>query len=419
MFAIGLVRKMIKVDLYPHQLEAIEKLSSGSILCGGVGSGKSRAAIGYYIFKELDCRTSDDHSFDLPRKNIPLFIITTPKKRDSLEWEEELSKFCLSTNRRNSLCSMNVVVDSWNNIKKYEDIKDSFFIFDEQRVVGYGTWAKTFIKIAKSNDWVLLSATPGDTWMDYMPVFIANGFFKNKTDFVRKHVVYDRSVRFPKVSRYIDTDILERYRKRVLVNMPVKRSTERVYRTLESSFDKDLYKQTLKNRWDYFYNEPIPNPAALCYILRRIVNSDLDKCFWLDELVSKHSKIIVFYNYTYELYILRRFALDHGIPFGEYNGLKHEQIPEGENWLYFVQYTAGAEGWNCVLTDTIVFYSLNYSYKIMEQASGRIDRLNTDFDKLYYYALTTSSRIDKAIIECLKRKENFNAKGFGEQLIKG
>lgn len=405
---------MVKANLYPHQLEAIKKLHSGSILCGGVGTGKSRAAIGYYFDNELEGFILDDEWFDTPMKNVPLYIITTAHKRDSLEWEKDLAAFCLSTDPKSSLYSIQVVVDSWNNIKKYEEVSDAFFIFDEQRVVGYGAWVKSFIKISKSNRWILLSATPGDTWMDYMPVFVANGFFKNKTDFVRNHVVYDRTVRFPRISRYLNTGVLEEYRKQILVSMPMERHTERTYKLLHSSYDKDLYKQTFKDRWDYFHNEPIQNAGSLCYILRRIVNTDLDKLDWLKIVMKQHKKIIVFYNYTYELHILRRFALDSGISFGEYNGLNHESIPDSDEWLYFVQYLAGAEGWNCIDTDTIVFYSLNYSYKIMEQASGRIDRMNSPFEKLYYYGFHSHAHIDRAIVDCLKRKQNFNETAFVE-----
>ena len=403
---------MMKTSLYPHQIEAIEKLQSGSILCGGVGTGKSRAAIGYYFSKELGGSILEDGWFDTPKKDIPLFIITTARKRDSLEWDKDLSVFYLSTNPKSSIFSSKVVVDSWNNIKKYENVTNAFFIFDEQRVVGYGSWVKSFIKIAKNNKWILLSATPGDTWMDYMPVFIANGFFKNKTDFVRNHVVYDRTVKFPKISRYLNTGKLEALRKKILVTMPTERHTKRNYKALHSAHDRELYKKTWKERWDFFESKPIPNSSMLCHTLRRIVNADLDKLDWLRLIISDHKKIIVFYNYTYELHILRRFATDLKIPFGEYNGLKHEDIPNTDSWLYFVQYLAGAEGWNCVSTDTVVFYSLNYSYKIMEQASGRIDRINTEYKELYYYALYSHAQIDKAIVECLKNKKSFNESIF-------
>lgn len=403
---------MMKTSLYPHQIEAIEKLQSGSILCGGVGTGKSRAAIGYYFSKELGGSILEDGWFDTPKKDIPLFIITTARKRDSLEWDKDLSVFYLSTNPKSSIFSSKVIVDSWNNIKKYESVTNAFFIFDEQRVVGYGSWVKSFIKIAKNNRWILLSATPGDTWMDYMPVFIANGFFKNKTDFIRNHVVYDRTVKFPKISRYLNTGKLETLRKKILVTMPAKRHTKRNYKALHSAYDRELYKKTWKERWDFFESKPIPNSSMLCHILRRIVNADLDKLDWLRLIINDHKKVIVFYNYTYELYILRRFATDLKISFGEYNGLKHEDIPNTDSWLYFVQYLAGAEGWNCVSTDTVVFYSLNYSYKIMEQASGRIDRINTEYKELYYYALYSHAQIDKAIVECLKNKKSFNESIF-------
>lgn len=405
---------MVKVNLYPHQRKALDKLHSGSILCGDVGTGKSRAAIAYFYTSELGASIEEDGWFTTPTKSKDLYIITTARKRDSLEWDKELTAFYLSQNINASQCRIKIVIDSWNNIKKYQDVENSFFIFDEQRVVGYGAWVKSFLKISKSNNWILLSATPGDTWMDYMPVFVANGFFKNKTDFTRKHVVYDRVARYPKINRYVDTDVLEKLRQSILVEMPMKKSTNRTYNILRSSYDVDLYKKTFKDRWNPYTSEPFIGASDLCYTLRRIVNSDISRMDLLEDLLKDHDRMIIFYNYDYELLILREVADRIGITYSEYNGHKHEDIPKTDRWFYLVQYTAGAEGWNCVETDTIVFYSLNYSYKIMAQASGRIDRLNTEYKDLHYYAFSSVAPIDSAIIRCLKSKKNFNEKGFIE-----
>lgn len=133
------------------------------------------------------------------------------------------------------------------------------------------------------------------------------------------------------------------------------------------------------------------------------------------EIVEKHPRVIIFYNFDYELDILK--GLFHGFEsenfaVAEWNGHAHQPIPDTDSWVYFVQYTAGCEGWNCIRTDTIVFYSQNYSYKVMEQASGRIDRLNTPFTDLYYYHLKSGSGIDLAISKALKEKKNFNEGRF-------
>lgn len=399
------------IDLYDYQIEAIRKMKNGCILCGGVGSGKSRTALAYYYLQE-DGRIGTDEYYPMGDPPRDLYIITTARKRDTLEWEGELSPFLLSTHKDVNLYSNKVVVDSWNNIKKYADVKGAFFIFDEQRVVGSGAWVKAFLKITKVNAWILLSATPGDTWSDYIPVFVANGFYKNRTEFIREHVVYSRFSKYPKIDRYLNTGRLIRLRNQILVNMDFKRQTISHHEDVYVRYDISKYKDVGRNRWDPYKDEPIINAAGLCYVWRRIVNSDESRQMALLELFEKHPKMIIFYNFDYELDILKGLYYGDEVSIAEWNGHKHQPIPNGKSWVYLVQYTAGAEGWNCIATDTTVFYSQNYSYKIMQQSAGRIDRLNTPFRDLYYYHLKSRSGIDLAISKALKEKKNFNEGKF-------
>ena len=406
-------KKKSKPFLYDYQMEAVNNLRNGCILCGGVGSGKSRTGLFYY-FKE-NGGWIDENGYK-PMKHQPqdLYIITTARKRDTLEWEGELCPFLLSTDpKQNQFYGNKIVVDSWNNVIKYRDVKDAFFIFDEQRVVGKGTWVTTFLLLAKRNDWILLSATPGDTWMDYLPVFMANGFFRTKTEFYREHCVFNSYCKnYPKLDRYINTGRLIRLRDRILVDMDFSRSTVPHHEDIYVKYDMMKYKDTIRNRWDPYENKPIEQAAGLCYILRRIVNEDTSRQLALLELFEKHPKMIVFYNFDYELDILRGIYYGDDVKIAEWNGHKHQPIPECERWIYLVQYTAGAEGWNCITTDTIVFYSQNYSYKMVEQARGRIDRLNTPYTDLYYYHLKSRSGIDLAISKALQNKKKFNERKF-------
>lgn len=403
------------VELRDYQLKAIEKMKNGCILCGGVGSGKSRTALAYYFFENggdfLD-NVEDNHYIPMGDPPQDLYIITTAHKRDSLEWEGEMVPFLLSPNKEVSLYSNQVVIDSWNNIKKYSEVENAFFIFDEQRLVGNGTWVKTFLKIAKSNEWLLLSATPGDTWSDYIPVFIANGFYKNRTEFIREHIVYSRFSKFQKIDRYIGTKKLIRLRNQILVDMDFDRKTVSHHEDVYTNYDITKYKDANRNRWNPYSNEPIQQASGLCYVLRRIVNEDTSRQVALLELFEKHPKMIVFYNFDYELDILKGLYYGENVEIAEWNGHKHQPIPDGNTWVYLVQYTAGAEGWNCIKTDTIVFYSQNYSYKVMQQAAGRIDRLNTPYKDLYYYHLKSRSSIDLAISGALVNKKKFNERKF-------
>ena len=385
---------------YEHQKIAIDKLKSGSILCGGVGSGKSRTALAYFFIRECGGEIGLDGS-DLysPMKNKKrLYIITTARKRDTSEWEKECLPFLID----------DVVIDSWNNIIKYTGITNAFFIFDEQRVVGSGAWVKAFLKITKANNWILLSATPGDVWMDYIPVFIANGFYRNRSDFIRQHVIFSRYSKYPKVERYINVGTLIRHKKDILVNMKYSRPTVTHDKNIFVEYNKKDFDRVFKMRWNVFEEKPIENISELGYVLRKVCNIDPSRIEAVKQLIKTHPKVIIFYNFDYELDILRQIGKDMKMPTAEWNGHKHEPIPAKKSWIYLVQYAAGAEGWNCITTDTIIFYSQNYSYKATVQAAGRIDRLNTPFTDLYYYYILSRSPIDVAIENCLKRKENFN-----------
>ena len=395
-----------KPFLYDYQLDAVERLRNGSILCGSVGSGKSRTGLFFY-FKE-NGGWIDEYGH-VPMKNPQdLYIITTAKKRDSLEFEGELSYFLISTKPELSKYNNKVVIDSWNNIGKYKDVEGAFFLLDEQRLVGSGAWVKAFLKIAKNNNWILLTATPGDSYSDYLPIFLANGFFKNKTEFNRNHVVFSRFTKYPKIDRYIDTQRLNRLRERVLVDMDYKRHITAHHEDIYCNYDIAKYRDISRTRWDPFKNEPIEQASSLCYTLRRVVNSDESRQVRLLEIIEEHPRVIIFYNFAYELDILRGLAYPDGTEVAEWNGHKHQPVPESDKWVYLVQYTAGAEGWNCIRTDTIVFYSQNYSYKIMQQSAGRIDRLNTPYKDLYYYHLKSRSGIDLAISKALSLKKKFN-----------
>ena len=398
------------------QRNALEELSSGKILCGEVGSGKSRTALAYYFVKE--CGGSFEPSYSRMKSPKDLYIITTAKKRDTHEWEDELAPFLLTTNSELSIYNHKIVIDSWNNIHKYSNVKNSFFIFDEQRLVGSGAWVKSFYDISdaktkdpsklRNNHWLLLSATPGDVWSDYIPVFVANHFYKNKSEFLNRHAIYNRYSKFPKIDRYLEQKHLEHLRDKILVDIPIIKTTKRHYNNIIVDYDKVMFKNVMENKWDIFNNKPIKNRAQFGYILRKVVNMNDSRIDAVYDIYNEHKKLIIFYNFDYELEMLKAMCENSGILYAQWNGYKHQPLPEGDSWIYLVQYTSGSEGWNCITTDTIVFFSLNYSYRITMQSSGRIDRRNTPYVDLYYYFIKTTSWIDRAIYRALSQKKAFN-----------
>lgn len=397
--------------MYDYQLDAIRKMHNGCILCGGVGSGKSRTSLAYYYSRMGGDLYDTSKKFSMMTRPKDLYIITTARKRDTAEWSVDMAPFLLSPHPDANEYDNQVIVDSWNNIEKYVNVNDAFFIFDEQRVVGYGKWAKTFIKIARNNEWILLSATPGDKWEDYMAVFIANGFYRNKSEFEYYHIVYNPRTTFPQVLQYINVELLIQHRDELLVDMDFKRKTTSHHEEIAVRYDGELITQVIKTRQN-LEGEPIENAAQFCSVLRQITFSDESRVVALLELIEKHPTSIIFYNYDFELDILKSIDYGDDVEIAEWNGHKHEPVPTSSKWVYLVNYAAGAEGWNCITTDTIIFYSQNYSWRIMNQAQGRIDRLNTPYMNLWYYHLVSRSPIDRAITRALRAKGRFNEERF-------
>lgn len=388
------------MELMDHQQDAMEKLGNGKILYGGVGSGKSATVLAYYMAKEQ------------PRD---IYVITTAKKRDSLDWEREGAGFGLGTEDYCTTAGI-LTVDSWNAISSYTEVEDAFFIFDEQRLVGHGAWVRAFIKIARKNHWVMLTATPGDTWLDYAPVFIANGFYRNITHFKMEHVLYEPFSKYPKIRMYLKEQKLEVLRNDILVEMPYLKHTERYLNYIDVGYDVEKLKRVYKDRWNIFENRPVKDAAEMWRLMRRVVNSDPSRFENLMFLMKTHPRLIVFYNFDYELEILR--GLKDGYPVYEFNGHVHDPVPSGDRWLYLVQYVAGAEAWNCTSTDAMVLWSLTYSYKNFEQCQGRIDRLDTIYTSLYYYIFVSNSVVDQAIRRSLGSKKNFNERRFLSEVDK-
>ena len=397
----------MRIELYPHQREVLPLLRTGSVLAGGTGSGKSRAILAYW-FSRVCAGEIDSDGVEVPRHPVDLLVITTPRKRDTHEWEGELLPFHVSTDPSTSLGGIRVVVDSWNNLHRYTDTRGWFVVFDEQRAVGHGKWAKAFVKVARQNDWVMLSATPGDTWLDYWALFTANGFYRNRTDFCRQHVVWKPWSRYPVVDHYVGVQRLEELRRRVVVPMPDQRHTVRHHEFVTVGYDKALYDRVMSQRWSVRHEKPLQNASELVSEARWACHCAATRWAAFQAVREAHKAVVVFYNFDYELEVLRERLDEEGAVYAEWNGHRHEPLPTGESWVYLVQYAAGDAAWNCTTSDCVVFWSMTYSWRRRAQCMGRIDRLNTPFTDLWYYTFRTVSSIDRGVQRALERKEDFN-----------
>lgn len=398
------------VTLNSYQLDAVEKMKNGCILVGDTGSGKSRTALAYYFMKvcKAGLKINGVGKRTAMKEPRNLYIITTAKKRDSGEWLDELLPFCILPSG-----PVTIIIDSWNNIKKYKNVYGAFFIFDEQRLVGSGEWVKAFYDIARKNKWVLLSATPGDTWTDYIPVFVANGFYKDKTQFKKEHCLYSPFItKYPKLEGYQKEGILLKHKMDISIPLPVDRHTSPHHRRFMLPYDKEMYRKVWRDRWDPWEDEPIQETGKLMYLLRKVTNDDERRLDKVSEILKSHQRAIIFYNFSYELHKLRELCIREGYDIGEWNGEVHSSVPDTERWVYLVQYTAGCEGWNCITCNCMIFYSQSYSYRMTKQAEGRIDRMNTPFTDLYYYHLKSSAPVDLAISRALSQKKDFNERSF-------
>ena len=289
-------------QLKPHQREAVDKLSNGKVLTGGVGTGKTITSLYYFVEKEMGGVVGQYDTYKTPKD---LYVFTTARKRDTLDWQHDAALMGISTDPNISAHGIKIVVESYNNIQKYIDVKDAFIILDEQRMVGAGAWTKAFLKIAKNNNWIMLTATPGDKWEDYIPLFLANGFYKNRTEFVRTHCVYSYFGRYPKLERYLEVNRLVRLRNSILVEMPYERHTRRHIHTSTVSYDKELFERVVKKRWHVYENRPLRDVSELFSVMRKVVNSDPSRLDAVRDLMEKHPRLIVFYNFDYELEQLR------------------------------------------------------------------------------------------------------------------
>ena len=112
------------------------------------------------------------------------------------------------------------------------------------------------------------------------------------------------------------------------------------------------------------------------------MNADASRQEKVLDICKGRPRVIIFYNFDYELDIL--MGLDYGkdTEVAQWNGHKHQPLPEGDRWVYLVQYNAGA------------------------------DRLNTPYKDLYYYHLKSRSGIDLAISRALNSKKAFNERKF-------
>lgn len=135
-----------------------------------------------------------------------------------------------------------------------------------------------------------------------------------------------------------------------------------------------------------------------------------------DLVESTEDRLIVFYNFTEELYKLQGVAFECGRKMiSVVNGQKKQlNCYEAYNdSITFIQYQAGAMGLNLQKANKIIYYSPPLSSELYEQSKKRINRIGQN-RTCYYYNLTVTDSIEERIYKTLAMRRDFTEALFEE-----
>lgn len=392
-------------ELYAFQKKAITELQQPDkhICIAGCGAGKGSIAL---------------HWLKTTNKKKWLFI-TTASKRDSKDVENEMVMWF----GKESLSSYSLEVISWAALAKWtitnwNSLEDYAFVFDEVACAKAGVSSnrgRAFIQIAKQTDcWTGYTATPGDRWEDFQAYFVAAGYVKNKTAFMREFCQVQTFKGYPEIVGYYDEHILKAYWKRLTVCPDTQAMLDELPAEQHKTYHfkpSPTYKRFLKERLDEDGNF-IDTVMGYCHYCRRLCLT-AEKLQWVSDYLSGlGTNAVFFYNYIAEgeeLEKVAKKALPKGAKVWRIDG-KHHDIPTadtiGKYDIVLAQYASGSESLNLQFMNHMVFVSPNYSYTTSIQARGRIKRIGQKQNMFFWY-LVCDGTIETDVYACLRGKSDF------------
>ena len=135
-----------------------------------------------------------------------------------------------------------------------------------------------------------------------------------------------------------------------------------------------------------------------------------------DLIQSTNDRIIVFYNFTSELYAMEDICIELNKPTSIINGFEKDLkcYEEFENSITFIQYQSGAMGLNLQKANKTIYFSLPLSSELFEQSKARTHRIGQEKPCFYYYLICKGS-VEEKILATLQMRKDYTDELFKKE----
>lgn len=417
-------------------LESYQRNNKIAILTVKTGGGKTYGAI---------------HTFGSIMPNATLLVFTTAKIVKSKQWERSVKDYnqVMHTNLKiictnyDKLVSQKSINDIYQRLRLIH-FQQVVLILDEVhriKLAGNGKISKRstmILKLAKQpfiTTVLGLSATAfSNSYLDVAPYLVMAGYYKNKTEFLRKHIKkYDKyrqpvvtddmrritrdAFYFPEIidaeiksiSVYVDTSqykpLVHTYHEYFKLN----RDERHLYNMIAEAYRNKEYEYPIQARMDQerMLAQAIPTQKDIYLI--GLINMQTQGIF--NHLVTP---ILIFYQYT-SVCIHLRNLLHQNFPNRQIvmiNGrakVSNDVLkkPPADDAIYLVQYEAGGEGLDWQWSNISIFYESPVRYEKFVQAKGRNVRNKSQMPVVYQFELEFINTLDSERWETNRNKKDF------------
>lgn len=398
--------------LYDYQTKYLENLPRNVIMAADVGLGKTIMAM--------------EHA---KRHDVKKLVVIAPaSKVRTGDWQREIEQFYGAM--VHEVISYEMFVKKWRELVD----NDTTLIIDESHMACNATTkrGKTILLACRIvKQWIMLSATPlPNGWRSGETYAILTGLSRNKTDFVNRFQIIDRSRGFPLHLGYREEGVLDDWWAKIA--KPLVRTGDLVLPSRNIGIEPPMpsrlastYKRAMKDR---LYRptkdaeeEMLDSPSKLFATLRQIPTpARVDALQSIVESTTEH--IVVFYNFNVErdavLAMLKKSFKERKVY--EQSGHK-SNLPPRDKWeklkpsVTLVQYQSGAQAIELTYASITVYLSPCTSFANYEQSKGRTRRNGQKKTTLFYHIAAEGS-LDRHIWGILKKKRDFSTAMF-EKLL--